>query len=293
MNTSNNSSPSSQSAKVKKYLVYSKKLSIKEYYPEKFFNLRRSLGYEHLGPSFESDQNFNKINDLLSEAGGKSDAFIFLTHDQKFVIKTITNSERKFFLNTLFRGYMRRIINFPRSKLVRILGIYKTKPKNQSIIIMESLVTRKEESIIFDLKGSKVSRLVEGISDPSNPPFGIVLKDENFRMFGRKIDLEKKKEVVEMLKNDILFLESAAITDYSIFVALFHSDSGGTSRCSEESSAGLKVNIGIIDIFEQFGLKKQSEQKIKSFVNKKSEISASSPSKYSARLRISLETYFS
>ena len=85
--------------------------------------------------------------------------------------------------------YLDWIEKFPDSKLVRILGVFKVNPMKQNLIIMENLLANKQDCIIFDLKGSKVARLVKGIENPKQPPFGCILKDTNFLLYNRRIQL--------------------------------------------------------------------------------------------------------
>ena len=72
---------------------------------------------------------------------------------------------------------------------------------------MENILPYKEKSLIFDLKGSKVSRLVKGIENPSIPPLGQVLKDENFLLYNKKLAL---KEVNKIIKSSYAYSCSEA-----------------------------------------------------------------------------------
>jgi Phosphatidylinositol-4-phosphate 5-Kinase len=191
----------------------------------------------------------------------------------------------------MFKKYIDRIVSCPNSMLVRILGVYKIKPLNQNFIMMESLIEHKSKSIIFDLKGSRVSRLIEGVSDPLNPPLGVVLKDENFRLYKRKLYMPKatKFELIKVLKADMLFLKDLEIIDYSLFVSISDIKSNNQRAIKGDEKY---FTLGIIDIFEVYGLKKQTEQKLKKLLNKKKEISVAPPEEYYERLFEYLEDVF-
>ena len=151
--------------------------------------------------SLISPYNYRKLISLIKEEGGRSGAFIFLTHDQRFIIKTISKDDKQYFLSEMLPKYLSRIENFPDSKIVRILGVFKVNPMKQHLIITENLLVNKQNCIIFDLKGSKAARLVRGIENPKHPPLGCILKDTNFLLYDRKIELTEgfKKSLLILL----------------------------------------------------------------------------------------------
>ena len=221
----------------------------------------------------------------MSEQGGRSGAFIFATDDQKYVLKTITKSEKEFFFESLFERYMERVMNFPDSKLVRILGVYKINPMKQNVILMENILPYKEKSLIFDLKGSKVSRLVKGIENPSIPPLGQVLKDENFLLYNKKLALKEntKLKLFETLRQDFALLKDSGVIDYSLLLGLYPENFESINSCYRDEESKI-FTLGIIDIFQQYNFLKASEKRIKSIFNKKEDISIASPNEYFNRI---------
>ena len=87
---------------------------------------------------------------------------------------------------------------------------------------MENIVPKKKSAVLFDLKGSSIDRLIENI-DYNNLPLGTVLKDENFRICGLKIEIpeEVAEEIIDVLKGDFEMLKSQNIMDYSILLACY------------------------------------------------------------------------
>jgi len=67
----------------------------------------------------------NKANiKKIRESSGKSGSFFFFTHDNNFVIKTITSSEIETMKNNLIKNYFEHMKENPNSLISRIYGIY-------------------------------------------------------------------------------------------------------------------------------------------------------------------------
>ena len=60
------------------------------------------------------------------EGMGKSGSFFFFSHDDKFLIKSMTTDDFNTFMK-LFRSYFEHINCFPDSLLARVYGIYSVK----------------------------------------------------------------------------------------------------------------------------------------------------------------------
>ena len=184
--------------------------------------------------------------------------------------------------------YLDRIQNFSDSKLVRILGIFKVNPMKQNLIIMENLLVNKNDCIIFDLKGSKVARLVKGIDDPKYPPMGCILKDINFLLYDKKIELnrESKQNLTNALQLDFDLLRKCGVIDYSILLGIYENDKNLETRARSILVAddGTRFSLGIIDIFQEYNFMKASEKTLKTVFNKKEDISIATPSDYFNRI---------
>ena len=268
------------------YIVTIDNLELIEYFPGKFSKMKRSYTNADILESLISPYNYQKLVSLIKEEGGRSEAFIFLTYDQRFLIKTISRTDRKYFLSTMLSKYIERMELFPESKLVRILGIFKVNPMKQSLIIMENLLVNKQDCIIFDLKGSKVARLVKGIENPKDPPLGCILKDINFLLYDKRIKLseEPKQRLINTLRMDFNLLRECGIIDYSILLGVYKKSYEFQERSLLVANDGTKFSIGIIDIFQEYNFLKASEKKFKTVFNKKEDISIATPSDYFNRI---------
>ena len=270
------------------YVVSIIKLELTEYYPEMFEQLRTYNTNSDILEALTSPYNYEKLISLIKEEGGRSDEFIFSVHNQRIILKTITKTDRKLFLSKMLEKYVKRIKDSPDSKLVRILGVFKIKPMNQSLIIMENLLINKNKCTIFDLKGSKVARLVKGIEDPKHPPTGYILKDINFELYGKRIQIHKnyRLHLIETLRMDFEFLRDCGVIDYSILLGIYKEgvnkmELGGYVITADD---GTVFCIGIIDIFQEYNFLKAGEKRIKTVFNKKEDISIATPDDYFYRI---------
>jgi 1-phosphatidylinositol-4-phosphate 5-kinase len=60
----------------------------------------------------------------VKESEGKSGSFFFFSHDQKFLIKTISTNELNTMLGKFMKNYYEHASNYPESLLARIYGLY-------------------------------------------------------------------------------------------------------------------------------------------------------------------------
>ena len=66
------------------------------------------------------------------EASGASGSFFFFSQDKRFIIKTMSQEEKKFFINKLALNYFAHLKKYPASLLARIYGIYTVKIDGKS-----------------------------------------------------------------------------------------------------------------------------------------------------------------
>lgn len=237
--------------------------------------------------TFSNTKNIQKIISETSEEGGRSNSLIFITHDNRFAIKTISKEEYTFFDSQLIHSYMKRVLGCDKSRLIRIYSCLFFESLDQYVIIMESIITDKQNSLIFDLKGSKSGRNVLFEGDIKDPPKGIVLKDENFRKYGRKVilDAKKIKNLKTQLQKDFWTLCYSGVMDYSIILC-FCKDYNlqEMNRVSFKENTGDVVTLAVIDIFQAYDLSKFGETTVKSIFNKKQDVSSVNPEFYFQRL---------
>ncbi|XP_040487342.1 phosphatidylinositol 4-phosphate 5-kinase-like protein 1 isoform X1 [Ursus maritimus] len=119
----------------------------------------------------------------------KSKASFFLSHDQRFFLKTQRRREVRALLAHLPR-YVQHLQRYPHSLLARLLGVHSlrvARGKKEFFIIMLSVFYPAGRiSERYDIKGCEVSRWVEPA--PEGSPLVLVLKDLNFQ--GKTIDLD-------------------------------------------------------------------------------------------------------
>nr|XP_054376682.1 phosphatidylinositol 4-phosphate 5-kinase-like protein 1 isoform X2 [Pongo abelii] len=147
--------------------------------------LRRSLGLAEedyqaaLGPGGPYLQ-------FLSTS--KSKASFFLSHDQRFFLKTQGRREVQVLLAHLPR-YVQHLQRHPHSLLARLLGVHSlrvNRGKKTYFIVMQSVFYPAGRiSERYDIKGCEVSRWVDPA--PEGSPLVLVLKDLNFQ--GKTINL--------------------------------------------------------------------------------------------------------
>ncbi|XP_065387024.1 phosphatidylinositol 4-phosphate 5-kinase-like protein 1 isoform X3 [Macaca fascicularis] len=147
--------------------------------------LRRSLGLAEddyqaaLGPGGPYLQ-------FLSTS--KSKASFFLSHDQRFFLKTQGRREVQALLAHLPR-YVQHLQRHPHSLLARLLGVHSLRVdrgKKTYFIVMQSVFYPAGRiSERYDIKGCEVSRWVDPA--PEGSPIVLVLKDLNFQ--GKTIKL--------------------------------------------------------------------------------------------------------
>ncbi|XP_049751927.1 phosphatidylinositol 4-phosphate 5-kinase-like protein 1 [Elephas maximus indicus] len=184
-----------------------------------FTRLRRSLGLAEedyqaaLGPGGPYLQ-------FLSTS--KSKASFFLSHDQRFFLKTQRRQEVQALLAHLPR-YMRHLQRHPHSLLARLLGVHSLRVAQgkKSVFYPAGRISER-----YDIKGCEVSRWVEPA--PEGSSVVLVLKDLNFQ--GKTIDLGSQRSwFLRQMELDTAFLRELNVLDYSLLMAFqgLHEDERG------------------------------------------------------------------
>lgn len=108
-------------------LIINEDIQVTEWSPDVFAFLREQDGYsnqvllESLDPLKNKDSVFK-----AGESQGKSGSFFFFSSDQRFIIKTMTNSDFAAF-QRIMKSYFRRVCSEKDSLLARVYGIYTIK----------------------------------------------------------------------------------------------------------------------------------------------------------------------
>jgi hypothetical protein len=223
------------------------------------------------------------MHSIKKASGGRSNATIFFTSDNKFVVKTITRKERRFFLKEIIQKYRERVKNS--SFLVRIVAVFRLTPANVDYLIMENTVSQIEKAVVFDIKGSTVNRKVDVSFDYQHPRYGLLLKDLNLieSKYELVLSKEQSQEMLSTILSDLEMLHSVEATDYSILICFYQLDCKVTSRYVVQGTS-MTYAISIIDFLQEFNFFKKSERLFKKIVYDSQEISVAEPGLYKLRL---------
>ena len=283
-----------------KYPVVKSTLTI--YEPALFEQWRADNADFDLEKSFDFAQNYRNIK-LSGKGSGKSGAFFFFSNDNQFLIKTITEQELDNFLQ-LLPDLTKYLGENPNSLIAKIYAVF-TYDVNESVerfhFIMQKNVNGYPNDCLmraYDLKGSTVNRYVD-LESSRSVKNG---KDQNF------IETEKnqfyfedgnlKEPLLEILKQDSIFLSSHGLMDYSLIVYVVNpKDEQQLQRENypcynsikakfEEERGGLYYyQLGVIDYLTTYDWKKRLEHwfKVCRARNINHDISCQNPEKYHRR----------
>ncbi|CAA2962973.1 phosphatidylinositol 4-phosphate 5-kinase 6-like [Olea europaea subsp. europaea] len=192
-------------------------------------------------------------NDALRELSspGKSGSFFYLTHDDKYMIKTMKKSEVKV-LKRMLPAYYNHIRVFENSLVTKFFGLHCVKmtgpaQKKVRFVIMGNLFcTEYAIHRRFDLKGSSHGRLSEKVE--SEIESTTTLKDLDLNFIFR---LQKSwfQEFRRQVDRDCDFLEQERIMDYSLLVGIHfkeisHTGEPLSTEASVSNARTPAVNVG-------------------------------------------------
>lgn len=105
-----------------------KRVEIIGHYIHEFKDLRSVDGIttESLLNSLDPERNSANFF-KAGKASGASGSFFFFSTDKSFIVKTMTNSEKDFFLSKVARPYFNHLKDNRTSLLARIYGVYTVK----------------------------------------------------------------------------------------------------------------------------------------------------------------------
>jgi hypothetical protein len=217
---------------------------------------------------------------LTGSPGGRSGSFVYPTHDNRFVIKTITASEKLTLLNRLLPSYIAQAFSGD-SALAKILGVFQVQCVGNyctNIVLMENVSLPKSE--IFDLKGSWYQR-------ESESKVGL---DINFNLEIGSLDLDSEdaQRLFRRASKDSRMLASCNIMDYSLLVTVTTEDLPTNLKSQHiyrSSKKGQSYLIAVIDILQEYNFSKKVETFWKHKVKKipLESLSSVEPKHYSAR----------
>ncbi|OMJ94713.1 hypothetical protein SteCoe_2052 [Stentor coeruleus] len=237
--------------------------------------------------SFDIPTILSDFKSIFMNSGGRSGSFFLYSSDRKFLIKTITDKELHLLLSTFLQSYHVHLYRYQDSIITRILGTFSFIVNNNykvNFILMQSIFTDCGIRAIYDLKGSKLDRMVQTDEIASS---NIVLKDINFLIKQKKLYLtysvgQRLKEIIE---NDVKLFRKYEIMDYSLLVAVKTSEEYSKYYFKSIQKFEKGYTIGLIDFLQDFSKSKKFEGLSKKLLRMKSskEISSINPEDYCKR----------
>ncbi|KAI3742868.1 hypothetical protein L1987_60566 [Smallanthus sonchifolius] len=207
-------------------------------------------------------------NDALRELSspGKSGSFFYLTHDDKYMIKTMKKSEVKV-LKRMLPAYFEHVKSFENTLVTKFFGLHCVKlsgpiQKKVRFVIMGNLLcTEVPIHRRYDLKGSSHGRITDKAETEIDA--NTTLKDLDLKFIFR-LRKDWFQEFCSQVNKDCDFLEQERIMDYSLLVGISFQESTreavdevpeldrtGTTRVSTDTDAVLNparwasVRLGI------------------------------------------------
>ena len=157
----------------------------------------------YLKSSLNPENDKNVLNIFKAGEGmGKSGSFFFFSHDDRFLIKTMTNDDFNAFMK-FFKYYFEHVNEFPNSLIARIYGVYQIEIEGMVPVYLLLMGNSKKIDNsyiqkIYDLKGSLIKRIVpEEVDHEVDFKNTSVLKDVNI------LNLQKKLNMLKFNPDDI------------------------------------------------------------------------------------------
>jgi len=199
---------------------YMKSFKFKDYCPQIFKMLRQLFSIDPGDYQTEVCGNYRYLEFM---SNSKSGQFFFYSHNQRFMVKTMSKTEARL-LRKIMPQYYSYIRKHPHSLLTKFFGMHRVKPHRREhiyFLIMGSVFYSKEGLEIheqYDLKGSTKGRKAG--------PNEIMKKDLDLLANGVYIHVgrDKAKLFKQQLLFDTEFLRKNQIMDYSLLVGIHYRD---------------------------------------------------------------------
>merc|ERR1711935_39691 len=154
---------------------------------------------------------------------GASGSCFWLTHDDEFIIKTVSKTEAKF-LQKLLPGYYLNLDQNPRTLLPKFYGFYciQIGGRNIRVIVMNNLMpSRIKMDLRFDLKGSTFKR--KASKKERRKDSNCTYKDLDLLDIlptGIELDYDMYEAIRQTIRRDVRVLSSFEIMDYSLLLGV-------------------------------------------------------------------------
>jgi hypothetical protein len=183
------------------------------------------ISLEEISESLSAAKNRHNVF-KAGEGEGRSGSFFFLSHDRRFIIKTVMKHEKNSLLRILDQYIDHIVQSNNESLLVSIYGLYTIQSAyfaNMDIILMQNIdyprSERNTKLFTFDLKGSVINR-----RDPVRK--GKTLKCQNFIEINSSklklvcLDSDQVHYLQTIVERDADFLASINVMDYSLLLVI-------------------------------------------------------------------------
>ncbi|DBA04121.1 TPA: hypothetical protein N0F65_004229 [Lagenidium giganteum] len=244
-------------------------LSFRDCAPKVFHNIRQHF---NIDPQFflESFDTTKILHEHGSE--GKSGNIFYFTANRQFMVKSVPKEEFDT-LRAILPHYHRYLLSNPQSMLCRYFGCHSISlpvgKRRMYFVVMHNLFNEGPVHQRFDLKGNRDRRQAINTSQVESyiqlaKEQRIIKKlmmDIDFRKFSGGISLSSASaSVLEgQLCDDIVFLASRGIIDYSILLGVRYLNNGERLPSIAAQSQGIYSHdldkiyyIGIVDMLQRY-----------------------------------------
>ncbi|KAG6709733.1 hypothetical protein I3842_06G147800 [Carya illinoinensis] len=204
----------------------------KDYCPMVFRNLRAmfKLDAAEYMMSMCGDDGLREL-----ASAGKSGSLFYLSHDDRFVIKTLKISELKALLKML-RSYYYHVGEYENTLITKYFGLYRITlrggKKVRFVVMGNMFCTELQIHRRYDLKGSYEGR----ITDKDKIGETTTLKDRDLS-YEFHMDKLLRESLFKQISMDCKFLESQQIIDYSLLLGLHFRAPDHLKPLTENTSA--------------------------------------------------------
>eukprot|EP00899_Mesostigma_viride_P002232 jgi/Mesvir1/12009/Mv00312-RA.1 len=148
---------------------------------------------------------------------GKSGSMFYLSHNDRYIIKTMAKAEMKM-LRQMLPDYYKHVMEHPSTLLTKFFGLHRLKPhrgrKVRFVVMGNLLCTDLRLHYRFDLKGSTLGRKTEGKTSATT-----TLKDLDLQWYF-KLEEAYREKLLRQVEVDCAFLERLSIMDYSMLLGV-------------------------------------------------------------------------
>ncbi|XP_023732900.1 phosphatidylinositol 4-phosphate 5-kinase 6 [Lactuca sativa] len=182
---------------------------------------------------------------------GKSGSFFYMTHDDKYMIKTMKKAEVKV-LKRMLPSYFEHVKAYENTLVTKFFGLHcvklsGTSQKKVRFVIMGNLFhTNVRINRRFDLKGSSHGRITD--KPESQIDANTTLKDLDLNFIFR-LQNDWFQDFCRQVEKDLEFLEHERIMDYSLLVGVSFRESNQEleNSNSEPNSTGTSPRVSSAD----------------------------------------------